>query len=254
MIRDQKWFAWTVVSLYLGAIVLANYLITTYGQVALPWVAFALIPFDLVARDLMQDRWQNEPTYVLRWRMLILILCGGLISIWTGTGSVRVNVASWLAFTIAGLIDALTYQGMIRYGRVFRINAATLTAAITDSIIFVTIAFNEVNWKLVGLQIGMKVAGGFVWSLLLYKFFRRPLNVEQMVDPKNIKTVGEPMYVLPECRPMTLEEYRERTRFGIDLPPFHRRCWLCFDDGIAICDCHNFRTGGPEAPCNLVCN
>jgi len=223
MIRDHKWFGWVVVSIYIGAIVLANYLITKYGQIALPFVAFAIIPFDLIARDLMQDRWQNEPTYVLRWRMLILILCGGLISIWTGTGSVRVNIASWLAFTVAGIIDALTYQWMIRYGRVFRINAATLTGAISDSVIFVTIAFSEVIWSLVGLQIGMKVAGGFVWSLLLYRFFRKPPSTPADFITANV-----------------------RARAGA-------KCWMCYTNGLAICDCHSHPPGQPAAPCNLVC-
>ncbi len=172
-LKSKQWFSPLVIVLYVGAIVLANALITMYGQVALPFVAFALIPFDLIVRDLLQDKWQDATKFQLRLRMGSLIVIGGCISILTGTGSARVNLASFLAFTIAGSIDALTYQWMIRYGRIFRINGATLTAAITDSIIFVFIAFSEVNWKLIGLQIGMKVTGGFVWSLLLFKFFRR---------------------------------------------------------------------------------
>lgn len=193
-IRDHKWFTWLVISLYIGAIVLANYLITRYGQAALPFVAFTIIPFDLIARDLMQDRWQNagvtdikskfsRSSFSLRFRMMVLILAGASISWLTGTGSFRINAASCLAFIISGAIDAITYQWMIRYGRIFRINAATLTGAISDSIIFVTIAFNEVIWSLVGLQIGMKVAGGFVWSLLLFKFFRKSFDLREPVSP-----------------------------------------------------------------------
>jgi len=160
-------------ALYLGAIVLANYLITKYGQAALPFVSFCLIPFDLVARDLLQDQWSCTPgpRYKLILKMALVILAGAILSWVTGTGSLKVNIASCLAFMVAGTIDALTYQWMIQYGRILRINGATLTAAITDSIIFVAIAFNEINWYLVGLQIAMKVAGGFVWSLLLYRLF-----------------------------------------------------------------------------------
>lgn len=169
-LKSSRWFSLLVITSYLSAIVLANYLITVFGQAALPWVAFSLIPFDLIARDLMQDRWQGERVFR---KMVWLIFAGAVISWTTGTGSLKINIASLSAFIIAGAIDALTYQWMIRRGRVFRINAATLTAAITDSIIFVTIAFSAINWRLVCLQIAMKLAGGLVWSLLLYRFFSK---------------------------------------------------------------------------------
>lgn len=169
--KNKSWFSALVIGLYISAIVTANALITHYGQIALPFVAFALIPFDLIARDLMQDRWQGGTNLYVR--MLFLIVSGALISFVSGTGSLRVNLASCSAFLVAGAIDALTYQRMIKYGRILRINGATLTAAITDSILFVVIAFSAVNWKLIWLQIGMKVAGGFVWSLLLYRLFRQ---------------------------------------------------------------------------------
>lgn len=167
----SKWFERMNITFYIGAIVAANWLITRYGQIAVPFVAFSLIPFDLVTRDLLQDRWQT--TKRLGLRMALLIFIGGLISWLTGTGSPRVNLASYLAFTCAACIDTITYQSMIKYGRIFRVNGATLIAAVTDSVIFVLIAFAAVNWKLVGLQIAMKVTGGFCWSLLLYRFFKR---------------------------------------------------------------------------------
>lgn len=158
-------------TLYIIAIVLANWLVTCFGQAALPFTAFFLIPFDLIVRDLMQDRWQGRTT--LWWRMGLLILGGGLISVATATGSVRVNVASLTAFVVAGACDALTYQWMIRYGRVFRINGATVLAAVTDSIVFGLIAFDHASWRLILAQIGMKAAGGLVWSLVMFRFFKK---------------------------------------------------------------------------------
>lgn len=174
-LRRYKLFPWVVVILYLSAIVLANGLLTTYGQKALPWIAFCLIPFDLVARDVLQDRWQDSK--YMSFRLSALILLGGCLSVLTGTGSLRINVASFVAFTVAGFIDALTYQAMIKKGRIFRINAATILAAINDSIIFVVLAFAFVDWYLIGLQVFMKVLGGFVWSLLLYRFFQVKVQV-----------------------------------------------------------------------------
>lgn len=173
-------------TLYIVAIVLANWLVTRYGQKALPFTAFVLIPFDLIVRDLMQDQWQGRGALWLR--MGLLILGGALISLGTSTGSVRVNVASLTAFVIAGACDALTYQWMIRYGRIFRINGATVLAAVTDSIVFALIAFAELSWGLVAAQIGMKIAGGFVWSLVMYRFFKKrdrfqPCLVEEKYRP-----------------------------------------------------------------------
>ncbi len=156
--------------LYIGAIVFANWLVTRYGQAALPFTAFFLIPFDLIIRDLLQDRWQGKN---LRFRMAVLILSGGVLSVVTATGSLRVNIASMVAFLIAGTCDALTYQWMIRYGRIFRINAATILAAVSDSIVFALIAFSSVSWALVGAQAATKIAGGFCWSLVMFRFFQR---------------------------------------------------------------------------------
>lgn len=185
-IKGRPWFMWLVIGLYIGAIVVANGAVTFYGQVALPFSSFALIPFDLIARDILQDRWQDRSKADLRFRMTLVIMAGALISVLTGTGSARINLASFLAFTVAGVIDALTYQWMIRYGRIFRINGATLTAAITDSIIFVLIAFDHTVWSLILFQIAMKVAGGFCWSLLLYRFFRKADGTRKKVGVDDI--------------------------------------------------------------------
>ncbi|MEO6390813.1 MAG: VUT family protein [Pyrinomonadaceae bacterium] len=178
MERSWRWTAF-LIGLYLGAIVTANWLVTKFGQSALPFTAFLLIPFDLVIRDLMQDRWQGRKSIALR--MAALITVGGMISIATGTGGIRINVASFVAFTAAATLDALTYQTMIKYGRIARINGATALAALTDSIIFAFLAFDFISWPLVGAQFAMKVAGGFVWSLVMYRFFRPPSKPSRVI-------------------------------------------------------------------------
>ena len=173
------------IALYIGAIVLANWLVTRYGQPALLLTAFVLIPFDLIIRDLMQDRWQGTR---LKLRMATLILAGALVSLITATGSLRVNCASVVAFLVAGTLDALTYQWMIRYGRIFRINCATTMAAVTDSLLFALIAFDHWTWKLVLAQTLIKIAGGFVWSLVMYRFFKK----RAVEDPKPVATWVRP--------------------------------------------------------------
>lgn len=162
-----------LIALYLGAIVLANGLVTFYGQKALPWTAFFLIPFDLVVRDLLQDRWQKLTRLELWTAVGCLVVTGAWISLVTTTGSVRVAYASCTAFALTGVLDTLSYQWMIRRGRLFRINVATVLAAATDSVVFAGLAFDHAEISLVFWQILTKVAGGAVWSLVFFPLFRR---------------------------------------------------------------------------------
>lgn len=220
--RKSFWYDMLLIWLYFMAISVANGLVTHFGQDALPFTAFFLIPFDLVVRDLLQDRWQfahavrqaprsalhqaldkyqdavaakqvseaeaayywwavgavvnRSPRPVDRWtlfmKMATIILLGSAMSYLTSVSSSRIALASAVAFTVTGFLDAITYQWMIKYGRIWRINGATVVAAITDSIVFALIAFDHVENTLVALQIGTKALGGFVWSLLLYRLFR----------------------------------------------------------------------------------
>lgn len=157
---------------YCGAITTANGLVTAYGQPALLVTAFCVIPFDLVVRDLMQDRWQDQSSWALRLRMAVVILAGSGLSYITTVGSLRVTTASFIAFSLTGLVDALTYQWMIKLGRLFRINTATVIGGMTDTVVFATIAFDHASLELMASQAVMKVAGGAVWSLLLFRLFK----------------------------------------------------------------------------------
>lgn len=179
-----------LVLVYVGMIVIANGVVSRYGQEALPFTAFMLIPLDLVVRDLLQDRWQIRRRGQMYAMMLTLIFGGSLVSYWTTIASPRIATASMAAFCLTGMIDLLTYQAMVKLGRVFRINAATVVAAITDTLIFVAIAFDNADTMLVVYQIAAKCCGGLFWSLVLYRFFRSS-NVD--VQPRDVsRVVPEP--------------------------------------------------------------
>lgn len=165
-----------LITLYISAIVGANGLVTEFGQPALLFTAFFLIPFDLIIRDLLQDRWQSTPSEI-RFRMVALILGGSLVAYWTTLASPRIAIASAVAFTLTGILDATSYQWMIRrLGRVARINLATIIGAFTDSLVFASLAFDNVDYVLVVSQAGIKILGGVVWSLILYRYFRSYSN------------------------------------------------------------------------------
>lgn len=228
-------FTVAAVAWYVSAIVAANWLVTRYGQRALPYTAFFLIPFDLVVRDLMQDRWQELARWAIALRMGLLIGGGAAISLLTATGSFRINLASMCAFVVAATIDAATYQTMIKYGRIFRINAATGLGAFTDSAIFAALAFDDVSWQLVALQMVTKIAGGFVWSLVLFRLFRKRQQTEggqpaiEPWEPVEIEIVPMPASGQQPYAASTLAWCNECGRRSVStLPALNEQfCFLC---------------------------
>lgn len=146
---------------YLVAAVVANAIVTWIGQAALPFTAFVLIPFDLVARDALHDRWAG------RWlwpRMFGLVAGGSLVSWLSATGSPAVCVASAVSFAAAGVTDALSYQLLNDRPRFVRMNGSNAMSAIVDSIAFPLLAFGGATIGLSLSQAASKFAGGFIWA------------------------------------------------------------------------------------------
>lgn len=157
---------------YLSAMVLANLSVATFGPAISPLNAFLLIGLDLSLRDHLHDRWQRNHLWP---RMFALIAAAGLISWMLNPASGRIAVASVVAFTAAGLIDALVYHLLRRKPYLARANGSNVVAAGVDSLLFPTIAFGSFLPAIVLLQFVAKVAGGFIWSLLLSRAgTRRP--------------------------------------------------------------------------------
>jgi hypothetical protein len=161
-----------LVSLYLAAIVAANLSLAYFGPVSAPINAFLFIGLDLTTRDALHDRWQGRrlPAY-----MTALVVAGSLLSWMLNRDAGRIALASALSFGIAFTADALVYQRARRRPWLQRVNASNLTAAALDSLVFPLIAFGGLNWRLTGALFVAKVAGGFLWSLLLARF--RPIPV-----------------------------------------------------------------------------
>ncbi len=178
MERSSAWPEWAlqcvVVAAYLGAIVMANAVVSAWGQTALLFTAWVLIPFDLVARDLLQDRWRDAPRWAMWLAMSALILGGAGLSWATSAAPARICLACFAAFTTAGFLDAATYEWMVRRGRFFRIAMATLVGALVDSGLFVLIAFDDPDPALVLSQAASKVVGGLAWGVLLLPLFSGP--------------------------------------------------------------------------------
>jgi len=153
-----------MVALYLGAIVAANFTVARFGQAALPFTAFVLIPFDLVTRDVLHEHWTGPRLWQ---RMAVLILAGSALTAALSWDAARIAVASASAFSLAGLVNAGVYHVMRERPRLVRMNVSNAAAAVVDSLVFPVVAFwPTVDPLLSASQAGSKFVGGLFWSWL----------------------------------------------------------------------------------------
>ena len=152
--------------LYLGAIVIANLIIARVGPGAAIPVAFAFIGLDLTSRDHLHDVWRGRNLWP---KMAVLIAGGSALSWLLNRNTGPVALASFIAFALAGVGDAITYHLLGDKARLLRVNGSNVIAALIDSLVFPTLAFGGLlPWIVLG-QFAAKVGGGFVWSLVLCK-------------------------------------------------------------------------------------
>jgi len=153
-----------MVYIYIGSLTLANLLVAWLGPWFSPINAFVLIGLDLVLRDKLHDRWQGDR---LALRMFGIIAAAGLLSWVINKDAGMIAIASVTAFTVAMVVDALIYQKLIHRPWFQRANGSNIGGAATDSVLFPTIAFGSLMPEIVALQFLAKVAGGFIWSLVI---------------------------------------------------------------------------------------
>lgn len=163
---NSKW----LIAAYLLAAVAANLIVFIFGPTVLPITAFFLIPFDLCARDALQERWKGNN---LRQRMIALILAGSILTAIINVGAYRIALASFTAFAIAGCIDWLVYTLMSRRHRLAKMNGSNVASSIADSIIFPAIAFGIFSVSLSASQAASKIIGGVVWSFIIHRWEMR---------------------------------------------------------------------------------
>jgi uncharacterized PurR-regulated membrane protein YhhQ (DUF165 family) len=102
--------------------------------------------------------------------MGLLIGTGGLISFLLNSSAGIIAVASTAAFALAAVTDAVVYHLFRHKPYLIRANASNGPAALVDSLVFPTIAFGGFLPLITLGQFAAKVAGGFVWSLILKRF------------------------------------------------------------------------------------
>lgn len=152
------------VVLYCAAMVGANLSVAAFGPWISPLNAFLLIGLDLSLRDHLHDRWKGDALWP---RMFGLIVVAGAISYVLNPAAGKIAVASVTAFVCAGIIDSIAYHLLRDRPYLQRSNGSNAVSAAVDSLVFPTLAFGGFLPHIVALQFGAKVAGGFLWSLLL---------------------------------------------------------------------------------------
>jgi hypothetical protein len=146
---------------YAAAIILANYLVSVFGPSITPINAFLFIGLDLALRN-----WLN--LQMNKWQMGAMIFGTGIISYLLNDTMQMIAIASAISFTLASLVDWLVFN-KITGEWIKRANISNTAGALVDSIAFPTIAFGSLMPEIVLLQFLAKVAGGFIWTLILNK-------------------------------------------------------------------------------------
>jgi len=146
---------------YSIAMTLANLSIATFGVWVSPINAFIFIGLDLALRDWLHVR-------LKMWQMGALIASTGVLTYALNPSAGMIAVASSVSFILAALADWAVFSKVT--GSWFkRANVSNVAGAAVDSVAFPTIAFGVLMPEIIALQFAAKVAGGYVWSVLLGK-------------------------------------------------------------------------------------
>ena len=149
------------ISIYIGALVLANLIVAKFGPAITPINALVLVGLDMSVRD-----WLN--VQIPRRSMAILIPVAGGIAYVLDPAVRFIAIASTVAFIVSEWVEWLcfTWTKGTWLSRSIKSNTA---AAVVDSIIFPTLAFGHIMPMIVLLQFGAKVVGSSFWAYLLNK-------------------------------------------------------------------------------------
>jgi len=153
-----------MIILYLIAIVLANLSITYFGEQAIYINAFFLIGLDIVLRDKLHEKWNNNNLF---FKMLLLIASGSILSYLINQDAQIVAIASFVAFFGAGIVDFILYLYFADKKFLVKSNISNIGSSLTDSILFPMILFGGLSLQITILQFLAKFLGGLFWSYIV---------------------------------------------------------------------------------------
>lgn len=152
--------------IYVLSLVAANLLVAYFGVWFSVINAFVLIGLDLSLRDKLHDLWHEDKLVI---KMGCLIIVSSLISYLLNPATGIIAIASFSAFALSMLGDAIAYHFLKSKEWFIRSNGSNLVGSAIDSVVFPTIAFGGLMPEIVLMQFLAKFGGGFIWSLILRK-------------------------------------------------------------------------------------
>lgn len=175
----MKW----LIGMYLGAIVIANLSVATFGPSVAVVNAFLFIALDLTSGDRLHEAWKHSG---LVWKTALLIASGSALSYALAIllpstlppdVVARVALASFIAFGVSAVLDRLCYHLLRERTYLVKVNGSNLVSAAADSLIFPTLAFGVfLPWIVLG-QFVAKVVGGAVWAWLLRPRIKNTVSI-----------------------------------------------------------------------------
>lgn len=155
------------VVLFVLSMATANLLVAWLGPWITPVNAFVLVGLSMVTRDVLHDRWAQEGKLVQK--MLVMIAVSGLLAWAVNPAAGRIAVASALALIASAATETAAFSALHRHPWLVRANGSNVPGAITDTVVFVLVAFGPgvESLAVMTAQATTKLAGGALWSLLV---------------------------------------------------------------------------------------
>lgn len=150
------------IAIYALAMTAANLSISFFGPWVSPINSFLFIGLDLALRDWLHTKLKAH-------QMILLIVFSGLLTYILNPAAGMIAIASAVSFTCAAVIDWSVFAKMTG-SWIKKANGSNVAGALTDSIIFPTIAFGVLMPNIIALQFAAKVFGGAVWAYLINRF------------------------------------------------------------------------------------
>lgn len=157
-IRSDRVVAWSVVLVYLGSIVAANWAIHQFGIVKIPGGFYApaavyVVGVTLLLRDVVHEAIGRRGT------LLVIVVAAGLSALF----SPQLALASGVAFLVSETLDLLVYEQIRERSGSVLLGMATSNAVSipVDSAVFLLLAFGSMEFfwgQVVGKSIATVIA------------------------------------------------------------------------------------------------
>ena len=131
------------------------------------FTGFFLIPFDLVARDILHDRWGRDGKQILFNKIGTLVIAGAVLTTILNVDAARIAFASIVAFVVGVTANTILYYAMNHFKRENRMVVSNSIVAVIDSTLFPLLALGLIDLRISLTQILLKCLGGFIFARLV---------------------------------------------------------------------------------------